>query len=147
MNKQTLYEKIKIIVESWNIAITQREDWHFTLRSSLMDSWEIRRSISDLDIDKCVNYLWGTSQKEYHFLEKKWERYIWIYERPLWRPKVGQKVQMLNNIKFISSHLQHLLGVPLDVEDLASGWCIIKKENAWRFVPYDCIAPRVSIDE
>lgn len=96
----TLYEKIKTIVESWHIAITQNNR-RYILWTSM--SWEkILRSLSANNIEDCYhnlssNYLTKEEIKEEY--EEDWEKYIWIYQKPLRIPKEGDIVQVLENIK------------------------------------------------
>lgn len=97
----TLYEKIKTIVESWHIAITQDTNSYYVLRSSMMFDWFFRCSWNYYNAEKCYENLGiehkGTEEiKQY---EKAGAHYIWIYQRPLRIPKVGDIVQVLENVK------------------------------------------------
>lgn len=149
MMKQTLYEKIKIIVESWNIAITQDKDWNHMLRSSLNKHWWMRSSFPSRSLENCYYDLWYQNHDMSEIEKREWQlKYIWIYERPLRRPKVGQKVQIIywedegNFWKVIHDvdWLYCMVEVLHKLDDLA----YYPRESA---VPYDCIAPRVSPDE
>jgi hypothetical protein len=152
--KQTLYEKIKIIVESWNIAICQFDNWDYILFSSMFYRWEgktpyIRSSNRWNDINNCYQSLWASYETRYN-IDKRNLRYIWIYERPLRRPDIWQKVQVLHKwlkLNNYSDQRKDIAWWSLEVFWLKDWTCIIKcTEYDYLEVPYDCIAPRVEID-
>lgn len=154
--KQTLYEKIRTVVDSWNIAITQNEETkRFNLWSSLYWEW-IRVSGSFDSINECYNHLWEhyLTEWEIDIAQQGWERYIWIYERPLWRPKVGDKIQILKvcpQYKIRKEAYWGSEGIDIfDVGEVEDFFCRLKNYRGriieYEF-PYDCIAPRVSPDE
>ena len=159
MTKQSLYKKIKIIVESWNIAITKDIEWFIMLWSSISETppanrfppERIRCSRASLCIDTCFYSLWV---QEFWFTDVdnwKWVKYIWIYERPLRIPKVGQKVQILPKwlkLNNYSDRRKDIAWWSLEVFWLKDWICIIKcTEYDYLEVPYDCIAPRVEIND
>lgn len=140
--KQTLYEKIRTVVESWNIAITYDNYWRYRLWSSIThDRRFIRVTLRCKKVDDCFDWLWredadknAIEQKEFN-----WERYIWIYERPLWRPTKWQKVSVWMEDKWST--------IFWEVVDLTGTYAGVKIIDSIHPVPYDCIAPRVSPDE
>lgn len=149
--KQTLYEKIKTIVESWHIAITQDEKWNNRLWSSMWEWWIVRASTSFESLNYCYYSLWFHYYHRFEIeeIEKKWERYIWIYERPLWRPKYWDYVTIMSG----RSHQKHkdIEWKKLAVTGTSYEYCEVmdlnQKTRIWLIVPYDCIAPWVEIDE
>lgn len=151
--KQSLYEKIKCIVESGNIAITQNEETkNYCLWSSMCwkNNSRIRCSGSCDSIERCYNQLWKYYTTNWDVLvgEEWWERYIWIYERPLWRPKVGDKVQIMYWVYkwkiWECVYDEDWLYCVVEISHEIGKWIY----SPWQVsLPYDCIAPRVSIDE
>lgn len=159
MTKQTLYEKIRTVVESGNIAITQNEETkRFNLWSSLYWEW-IRVSGSFDSINECYNHLWEhyLTEWETDIAQEWWERYIWIYERPLWRPELWDNIMLLERAKDVKEmygnqnltyKYKEFCWKKCEVHLLWDYFCQIRIEWEWLFrVPYDCIAPRVEVDE
>lgn len=149
--KQSLYEKIRTVVESGQIAITQNRSGWVRLRSSMCEFWDIRCSDYQETIEKCHLTLWQnyTTQQWLGDNQENWERYIWIYERPLWRPSVWDKVQVLNNYDSVGYEewAKEFVGKPLTVYSNGYLYCVLTvTEYDYLEVPYDCIAPRVEID-
>lgn len=136
--KQTLYEKIKTIVESWNIAITQNVNWKYILCSSLINAYPwIRHSDRWDSIQDCLDSIWHHESSE-DDVNEFFEKYIWIYERPLWRPTKWQKVSVWLEDKWST--------IFWEVVDLTGTYAGVKIIDSIHPVPYDCIAPRVEID-
>lgn len=157
--KQTLYEKIKTVVESWHIAITQDKNWNNRLWSSTWEWWIIRVSNSFDDLNYCYYSLWFHYYHRFEIeeIEKKWECYIWIYERPLWRPEVWDEVMLLKKAEGVKEmygktkdeyRYKDFIGNKCEVHLLGDYFCQIRIPSEWLFrVPYDCIVPWVEIDE
>lgn len=145
MTKQTLYEKIRTIVESWQIAITQLHD-NFILWYSNTSQWEIRSSQAHRTIEKCYDSLWEhwSQPDEITYGEELGMKYIWIYERPLWRPKVGDKIQFTST----GWDRRSKKWKPYIVEELKANTFILKEyySDLTYISWYDCIAPWVPID-
>jgi len=159
MTKQTLYEKIRTVVEAGQIAITQNRSGWVRLRSSMCEFWDIRCSYYQETIEKCYLTLWQnyTTQQWLGDNQEDWERYIWIYERPLWRPKQGDEVTLLKKAEEVKEmygktkdeyRYKDFIGKKCEVHLLGDYFCQIRIPSEWLFrVPYDCIAPLVPIDE
>ena len=143
-----LYGKIRKIVESWNIAITQDKNWNNRLWSSMWEWWIIRVSNSFESLDYCYYSLWFHYYHRFEIeeIEKKWEHYIWIYERPLWRPEIWALVQVIYKQEWTTIKKNFVYKV-IEIKKL---YCVVCAENGlWpvRYVAYDCIAPWVPIDK
>lgn len=151
--KQSLYKKIRTVVEAGQIAITQWQGWEYVLWSSMADNWAIRVSVSNDDIAFCYNNLWKHIIFKDEIEKFGWERYIWIYERPLWRPKVGDRVQVSEKIKDSTNYninpdiYKECVWWPYIVDELLTFSCTLDCGWFTYSFPYDCIAPRVSPDE
>lgn len=150
--KQTLYEKIKTIVESWNMAICQFDNWDYILFSSMFYRWEgktpyVRSSNRTNDINNCYQSSWVSYETRYN-IDKQNLKYIWIYERPLWRPKVGDKVQIMYWVYkwkiWECVYDEDWLYCVVEISHEIGKWIY----SPWQVsLPYDCIAPRVEISE
>lgn len=141
--KQSLYDKIRTVVEAGYIAITIDKGEEYTLWSSMTKDGQIRASWGDEDLTRCYEALWRfcLSKKEVaRMVKEDWERYIWIYERPLRRPKEWDKVQVLEKYEKVFSWF---------IRTVVSNWsyCGVTLWNGDIMqIPYDCIAPRVEPD-